>query len=130
MKVSVVIITLDIIIVNTAGIAKLGFENIFKWFSLHKKIVSDHASQFTFAFTRELARLLQYDVALSLAYHPPSMEKWNATTKNSKYISIFFAKANLELLMAKFADNAAIHLVTGKFPLEESSFQLLSSNST
>ena len=35
-----------------------------------QKIVLDHRHQFASAFARELARLLQYDIALSLAYYP------------------------------------------------------------
>ena len=55
---------------NAAGIAQLFFTHIFKRFGLHGKVMSDHGLQFTSAFTRELARLLQYNIALSLAYHP------------------------------------------------------------
>ena len=55
---------------DTTGIASLFFNNVFKQFGLHKKIVSDCRPQFISAFVKELARLLQYNVALSLAYHP------------------------------------------------------------
>ena len=56
--------------VDTTGIAQIFFNHIFKWFRLHEKVVLDHRPQFTSAFARELARLLQYDIALSSAYHP------------------------------------------------------------
>ena len=45
--------------VDAIGIANLFCNNIFKRFGLHEKVVSDHGPQFTSAFTRELARLLQ-----------------------------------------------------------------------
>ena len=83
--------------------------------------MSDHRPQFTSAFTRELTRLLQYDIALSLAYHPQTdgeMECYNQELKT--YLHIFCERQPqkwLELLpMAKFAHNAAIHYITGKFP--------------
>ena len=51
--------------VDAVGITKLFLENIFKQFGLHKKVMSDHGPQFTSVFARELARLLQNDVAFS-----------------------------------------------------------------
>ena len=56
--------------IDTAEVAKLFFTHVFPRFGLHSKVISDRGPQFTSAFTRELTRLLQYDVALSTMYHP------------------------------------------------------------
>ena len=56
--------------IDSKGVAQLFFTNVFPRFGLHSKIISDRGPQFALAFARELARLLQYDVALSTAYHP------------------------------------------------------------
>ena len=83
--------------------------------------MSNQGPQFASPFTRELARLLQYDVALSLAYHPQTdgeMECYNQELET--YLCIFCERQSqkwLELLpMAEFAHNAAIHSVTSKSP--------------
>ena len=56
--------------IDTAEVAKLFFTHVFPQFGLHSKVVSDRGPQFASAFAQELARLLQYDIALSTAYHP------------------------------------------------------------
>ena len=56
--------------IDSEGVTQLFFTNVFPRFGLHSKVISDRGLQFASAFTRELARLLQYDVALSTAYHP------------------------------------------------------------
>ena len=56
--------------IDADRVTKLFFAHVFPRFSLHSKVISDRAPQFTLAFTLELARLLQYDVTLSTAYHP------------------------------------------------------------
>ena len=106
---------------NTAGIANFFFNNIFKWFRLHEQVVSDSRPQFASAFAKELARLLQYKVALSLAYHSQSdgeTEHYNQELKT--YLCIFCEgqpQKWLELLpMAKFTHNIAMHSVMSKSP--------------
>ena len=56
--------------IDAVGVAQLFFTHIFPRLSLHSKVISDRGPQFTSAFTQELACLLQYNVALSTAYHP------------------------------------------------------------
>ena len=56
--------------IDAAGVAQLFFTHVFPWFGLHSKVISNRGPQFTSAFARELACLLQYDVTLSTAYHP------------------------------------------------------------
>ena len=107
--------------VDAIGIANLFFTNIFKWFGLHEKIVSDCGLQFTSAFTKELARLLQYNIALSSAYHPQTDRETERYNQELEMYLHIFCKGQpqkwLELLpMAEFAHNAAVHSVTSKFP--------------
>ena len=54
--------------VDANGIAQLFFDHVFKRFGLHNTLISDRGPQFASAFTRELARILKYDVHLSTAY--------------------------------------------------------------
>ena len=56
--------------IDTTGVAKLFFTHVFPRFGLHSKVISDRGPQFALAFARELTCLLQYNVALSTAYHP------------------------------------------------------------
>ena len=77
--------------VDATEIALLFFKYVFKWFRLHKKVMSDWGPQFTSAFTRELTRLLQYNVALSSAYHPQTngeMGRYNQELET--YLHIFY----------------------------------------
>ena len=106
---------------DAAGIAQLFFNHVFKQFGLHEKVMSDHRLQFASAFARELARLLQYDIALSLAYHPQTNGETECYNQELETYLCIFCKGQpqkwLELLpMAKFAHNTAIHSVTGKSP--------------
>ena len=48
--------------IDTAGIAQIFLNNIFKCFGLHNTLILDCGPQFTSAFTQELAHLLKYDV--------------------------------------------------------------------
>ena len=57
-------------VINAAGVTQLFFTHVFPWLGLHSKVISDQGPQFASTFTQELAWLLQYDLALSMAYHP------------------------------------------------------------
>ena len=105
--------------VDATGIANLFFNNIFKQFGLHEKVTSDHGLQFTSAFARELARLLQYNIALFLAYHPQTNRETECYNQELEMYFYILCEGQpqkwLELLpMAEFTHNAAIHLVTSK----------------
>ena len=107
--------------VNAAEIAQLFFNHVFKWFGLHEKVMSDHGPQFASAFTRELAKLLQYNIALFSAYHPQTNGEMECYNQELETYLCIFCKGQpqkwLELLpMAKFIHNTAIHSVTSKFP--------------
>ena len=48
--------------IDANGIAQLFFDYVFKRFGLHDTLISDRGPQFASAFTKELARILKYDV--------------------------------------------------------------------
>ena len=105
--------------IGAAGVAQLFFAHVFPQFSLHSKVISDRGLQFASTFTRELTRLLQYDVALSTAYHPPTdrdMEQVNQELES--YLRLFTSNKPEEWLtllsMAEFVHNSATHSVTQK----------------
>ena len=56
--------------ITGAGIAQLYFDNIIRWFSIPKKIISDRDPQFTSHFSRVLTTKLGINQNLSMAFHP------------------------------------------------------------
>ena len=84
-------------------------------------MISDRGPQFTLAFARELACLLQYNIALSTAYHPQTdgeMEWVNQELET--YLRLFASNKPEEwskiLPMAEFVHNSATHSVTQRTP--------------
>ena len=82
---------------------------------------SDRGPQFASAFARELARLLQYDIALSMAYHPQTdgeMEWVNQELET--YLRLFTSNKPEDwskfLPMAEFTHNSTTHSVTQRTP--------------
>ena len=65
-----VILTPCVKTIDTKGVAKLFFKNVFLQFGLHDHLISDQGPQFTSAFAAELACILGYDLKLSTMYHP------------------------------------------------------------
>ena len=55
--------------VTAEGIATLFFYKVYLSFGLYNKIILDCGTQFALAFTKELGKLLNYDLSLSTAYH-------------------------------------------------------------
>ena len=107
--------------IDAMEVAKLFFSHVFKRFSLHDSLISDRGPQFASAFARELARLLQYDVKLSTAYHPQTDGQTERTNQEIEtYLRIFCAnnpKSWLDLLpTAEFQHNSAPHHSTKMFP--------------
>ena len=107
--------------IDSEGIAQLFFTNVFPRFGLHSKVISDRGPQFASAFAQELACLLQYDVALSTAYHPQTdgeMEQVNQELET--YLRLFVSNKPEEwskiLPMAEFTHNSAMHFVTQRTP--------------
>ena len=107
--------------IDSEGVAQLFFTNVFPRFGLHSKIISDRGPQFASAFARELAHLLQYDVALSTAYHPQTDgETERVNQELEMYLRLFTLNKPKEwsklLPMAEFAHNSATHSVTQRTP--------------
>ena len=105
--------------INAAGVANLFFTNIFPWFGLHSKVISDRGPQFASAFTRELTCLLQYNIVLSTAYHPQmDGETERVNQELEAYLRLFSASKPEEwsrlFPMAEFAHNSATHSITQK----------------
>ena len=107
--------------VDTLGVAKLFFSHIFKRFGLHDSLISDCGPQFTSAFAKELAHLLQYDVKLSTAYHPQTDGQMEHTNQEIEtYLRIFCTnnpRTWLDFLpTAEFQHNSAPHHSTRTSP--------------
>ena len=106
-------------IIDAAGVVKLFFLHIFWHYGLYNRCISDQGLQFTFAFTRELACLLKYDLKLSFTYHPQingETQKVNQELKT--YLHIFYDRypekwADL-LPMAELSHNSSTHSATNK----------------
>ena len=56
--------------ITAEGVATIIFKKLYTQFGLFNKIISDRGPQFAAKFQKELARILGYELALSLAYHP------------------------------------------------------------
>ena len=56
--------------ITSTGIAKLYLENVFQWFGLPKKIISDRDPRFTSHFGKAITRALGITQNLSTAFHP------------------------------------------------------------
>ena len=55
--------------ITTEGVATFFSHKVYLHFGLYDKIISDHGPQFISAFTKELDKLLNYDLLLSTTYH-------------------------------------------------------------
>jgi Integrase zinc binding domain len=56
--------------ITGTGIAKLYLENMFRWFGLPKKIISDRDSRFTSHFGKAITKALGITQNLSMAFYP------------------------------------------------------------
>ena len=56
--------------IMAAGSANLYLQHVWKLHGLPQKVISDQGPQFVTAFIKELFRLLDIKVVLSMAYHP------------------------------------------------------------
>ena len=97
--------------ITAEGVAKLFFSKIFSRFGLHEKLISDRGPQFASKFAKELGKLLDYEVALSTAYHPQTdgqTERMNQELET--YLRIYCRTTPTEwakhLPMAEFVHNS------------------------
>ena len=103
--------------IDTAGVATLFFKHAFPWFGLHSKVISDWGPQFASTFTWEMACLLEYNVALSMTYHPwmDRETEW-VNQELEMYLLLFTTNKPEEwsnlLPMAEFTHDSATHSVT------------------
>ena len=107
--------------IDTARIAQLFFNNVFKRFGLHDTLISDCGLQFASAFARELTCLLKYDVKLSTTYHRQTDGQTERTNQELEtYLYIFCANNPQSwaqsLSSAEFHHNSALHSSTKKSP--------------
>ena len=107
--------------IDANGITELFFDHVFKRFRLHDSIISDHSSQFTSAFARELAQILKYDVRLSTTYHPQTDGQTKRTNQEVEtYLQIFCANNphqwSKSLTSAEFQHNSVPHSSTKVSP--------------
>ena len=101
------------------GIASLFFHKIFLCFGLFDKVISDRGPQIASAFTRELGKLLHYDLSLSTAYHPQSDgETERVNQEVETYLRIFCgnnpASWSESISHAKFGHNHHPHSITNQ----------------
>ena len=95
--------------ITAEGIASLFFH----------KVISDCGPQFAFTFTRELGKLLYYDLSLSTAYHPQLDEETERVNQEIEtYLQIFCgnnpASWSESISHAKFTHNHCPHSVTNQ----------------
>jgi hypothetical protein len=97
--------------ITTKGVAKLFFSKVFSRFGLHEKLISDRGPQFASKFAKELRKLLDYEVALSTAYHPQTdgqTERMNQELET--YLQIYCQTTPTDwakhLPMAEFVHNS------------------------
>ena len=107
--------------IDAARVAKLFFLHVFSHYSLHDKCISNRGPQFASAFARELARLLKYNLKLSLAYHPQTNRETERVNQELETYLCIFCDGHLEkwadlLPMAEFSHNSATHSSTNKLP--------------
>ena len=76
--------------ITAEGTAKLLLENLYKWFGLLDKIISDRGPQFTSHSFKELTKLLGITSSLTTAYHPQSDGATERTNQEIEaYLSIY-----------------------------------------
>ena len=105
--------------IDAAGIAALFFNHIFARFGLHDKVILDRSPQFASAFVKELAHLLEYNIALSTAYHPQTDgESEQVNQELETYLRILCQGQPTKwadlLPMAEFLHNFTTHSVTNQ----------------
>ena len=107
--------------INASGVASLCFSRVFKQFGLYDKIISNEGPKFTSAFTKELRKLLGYELALSTTYHlQTDGETEHVNQEIETYLQIF-CRANLaswvqHITLAEFTHNHCPHSVTNQSP--------------
>ena len=109
--------------ITSEGTARLLLENLYKWFGLLDKIISDRGPQFASKAFQELMKQLGINSALSTAYHPQT----DGTTEQvnqeiEAYLSIYCTSHPGEwpttLHTLEFTHNSRRHAERQKTPFE------------
>jgi hypothetical protein len=108
--------------ITSEGIAQVFFKTVFLRFGLYDKIISDRGPQFASKFTKELGKLLDYEVTLSTAYHPQTDGQTECLNQELEtYLHIYCCSASLDLVkhlpMAEFVHNHRKHNSRNTSPL-------------
>src|SRR5258708_23547165 len=114
--------------VDSAGVAHLFLEHVWRHHGLPEAVISDRGSAFVSNFSRELATLLDIQLTPSTAYHPQmdgQMEQVNQEIE--AYLWVFVSHHQDDwadwLPPAEFAYNNHIHSATCRTPFELDSGQ-------
>ena len=105
--------------ITTEGVAALFFHKVYLCFRLYDKIISDQGPQFASAFTKELSKLLNYDLSLSTVYHPQSDGKMEYVNQEVETYLWIFYRSNPgswtdKISHAKFTHNHHSYSVTNQ----------------
>ena len=106
-------------IITAEGVANLFFHKVFLCFGLYDKIISNRGPQFASAFTKELGKLLNYDLSLSTTYHPQSDgETEQVNQEIETYLRIFYGNNPTSwmdsITLAEFTHNHHPHSITSQ----------------
>jgi hypothetical protein len=100
--------------ITAEGVAQLFFKKVFLRFGLYDKIISDRGPQFASKLAKELGRLLDYEVALSTAYHPQTDGQTERLNQELETYLHIYCRTNpsewvKHLPMAEFVHNHRKH---------------------
>ena len=107
--------------ITAKGVATLFFHKVYLHFRLYNKIISDHSPQFASTFTKELGKLLNYDLFLSTAYHLQSDSKTEHVNQEVETYLQIFCRSNPgswanKISHMEFTHNHSPHSVTNQSP--------------
>src|SRR5260221_10058623 len=103
--------------VDSAGVAHLFLEHVWRHHGLPEAIISDRGSAFVSNFSRELAALLNIRLTPSTAYHPQMDRQTEQVNQEIEaYLQVFVSHCQDDwadwLPLAEFAYNNHVHSTT------------------
>jgi len=106
---------------TASQVARIFFDNIFRLHGMPTTVVSDRDTKFTSRFWKELSRLMDVHLAMSIAFHPQTdgqTERANRTLITMLRAFVDQRQTNWDLLLsaAEFATNNATNSSTGMSP--------------
>ena len=107
--------------VTAAGAVNLYLRNVWKLYSLPRKVISDRGPQFVATFMKELYRLLGIEATTSIAYHLQTDGQTERVNQElEQYLRIFVRERQDDwytlLPLAEFSYNNHIHSSTQQTP--------------